>query len=81
MLTSDSESNVHTLEKVAMFKAVYSCTASFGWHGRLNIKYLCMFKLPKKDENLYEPPGLRQEDDKKLYKSGGRIRLFRCFGQ
>ena len=34
MLTSDSESNVHTLEKVAMFKAVYSCTASFGWHGR-----------------------------------------------
>ena len=47
----------------------------------LNIKYLCVFKLPKKDENWYEPPGLRQEDDKKLYKSGGRIRLFRCFGQ
>ena len=42
---------------------------------------MCVFKLPKKDENWYEPPGLRQEDDKKLYKSGGRIRLFRCFGQ
>ena len=34
MLTSDSEGNVHTIEKVAMFKAVYSCTAIFGWHGR-----------------------------------------------
>ena len=32
----------------------------------LNIKYLCVFKLPKKVENWYEPPGLRQEDDKKL---------------
>ena len=34
MLTSDSESNVHMIEKVAMFKAVYSRTAIFGWHGR-----------------------------------------------
>ena len=34
MLTSDGESNVHTPEKVAMFKAVYSCTTCFGWHGR-----------------------------------------------
>ena len=32
----------------------------------LNIKYLCVFNLQKKDENWYEPPGLRQEDDKKL---------------
>ena len=34
MLTSDSENNGHIIEKVAMFKAVYSCTANFGWHGR-----------------------------------------------
>ena len=33
MLTTDREISVHTIEKVAMFKAVYSCTAGFGWHG------------------------------------------------
>ena len=34
MLTSDSEINGHTIEKVAMFKAVCCCTAGFGWHSR-----------------------------------------------
>ena len=46
MLTSDSEINGHTIEKVAMFKAVCSCTAGLAGmavNGSLkypNIKYL-----------------------------------------
>ena len=32
---------------------------------------MCVFKLPKKDENWYEQPGLRQEDDKKIIQKWG----------
>ena len=59
------------LKQCILVRLVLAGMAVNGLIKYLNIKYLCVFNLPKKDENWYEPPGLRQEDDKKLQKKWG----------